>query len=198
MNGGQNVVEITLATLSLLLAVLRLRILNTVQVLYKVGVSTMAVTVSHLLETSRSSANGSTFSILHSDYTGQHGWGKRNHVQEQQIVIVNMFPQSDLDKMYCPNGLHAWYVLPAFHLPVIADEFSSIVVPAGGEWAYECVDLATELESCGGCVASGDGQDCTAIPNALSVGCEIGRCSGLLLSSPVLLYRTEDECSIHL
>jgi hypothetical protein len=48
---------------------------------------------------------------------------------------------------------------------------------------YECIDFATELESCGGCASTGEGVDCTAIPNALSVGCEKGVCAG----KPLLL-----------
>jgi len=48
----------------------------------------------------------------------------------------------------------------------------------GNEWAYECIDFANELESCGGCASAGEGQDCSAIPNAVSVGCEAGSCAG--------------------
>jgi len=55
---------------------------------------------------------------------------------------------------------------------------SSVTGLASSEWAYECIDFATELESCGGCASSGDGQDCSAIPNAISVGCEAGVCAG--------------------
>jgi hypothetical protein len=43
---------------------------------------------------------------------------------------------------------------------------------------YECLDTATELESCGGCVSLGSGQDCTAILGAWNVGCEQGHCAG--------------------
>lgn len=64
----------------------------------------------------------------------------------------------------------------------MADWFCSTVNSgSGGEWAYECVDFATELESCGGCSSTGEGQDCTQIPNAFSVGCELGSCAGKLL-----------------
>jgi hypothetical protein len=41
---------------------------------------------------------------------------------------------------------------------------------------YECLDTNYELESCGGCVALGKGQDCTAIKGAWNVGCEQGVC----------------------
>ncbi|KAA1468242.1 hypothetical protein DENSPDRAFT_857172 [Dentipellis sp. KUC8613] len=42
--------------------------------------------------------------------------------------------------------------------------------------AWECVDVQQELESCGGCVIGGEGQDCTAIKGAWNVGCEQGSC----------------------
>ncbi|KAJ7357379.1 protein priA [Mycena albidolilacea] len=42
---------------------------------------------------------------------------------------------------------------------------------------YECIDTAAELESCGGCLSLGQGQDCTAITGAWNVGCEQGRCA---------------------
>ncbi|ORY26576.1 autophagy-related protein 13-domain-containing protein [Naematelia encephala] len=84
---------------------------------------------------------------------------KRDFKARQQQIA---FPQSDSDAMYCPAPLHA----------------CSILTPSvGGEWAYECVDFATELESCGGCASTGQGADCTAIPHAISVGCEIGTCT---------------------
>ncbi|KAF8237843.1 hypothetical protein L208DRAFT_1245223 [Tricholoma matsutake] len=51
--------------------------------------------------------------------------------------------------------------------------------PIVGAWRgdYECLDTTTELESCGGCVSLGRGQDCTAIPGAWNVGCEQGHCA---------------------
>ncbi|KAF5313113.1 hypothetical protein D9619_003184 [Psilocybe cf. subviscida] len=49
-------------------------------------------------------------------------------------------------------------------------------VSGGSGGDYECVDTATELESCGGCPSLGNGQDCTAIKGAWNVGCEQGSC----------------------
>lgn len=40
----------------------------------------------------------------------------------------------------------------------------------------ECLDTLHSLESCGGCVATGQGKDCTRIAHAESIGCEEGRC----------------------
>jgi hypothetical protein len=59
----------------------------------------------------------------------------------------------------CPTGLDACPISGA----------------KGGD--YECLDTATELESCGGCASLGGGQDCTAIPGAWNVGCDRGRCT---------------------
>jgi len=41
---------------------------------------------------------------------------------------------------------------------------------------FECVDPKTDVNACGGCVSSGQGQDCTAIPNSWNVGCAVGIC----------------------
>ncbi|OCF31773.1 hypothetical protein I316_06580 [Kwoniella heveanensis BCC8398] len=90
---------------------------------------------------------------------GWGGWHKRE-LQDGQKPIAIDFPQTDLDKMYCPGSLHACTVPTA----------------AGGEWSYECVDFLSELESCGGCASTGEGVDCTSIPHADSVGCELGVC----------------------
>ncbi|ODN82812.1 hypothetical protein, variant [Cryptococcus amylolentus CBS 6039] len=70
-----------------------------------------------------------------------------------------LFPQTALDRTYCPNGLHA----------------CTVNGNTGGEWSYECIDPIVELEACGGCLENG-GQDCTNIAHALSVGCSVGTC----------------------
>ncbi|BGP18964.1 hypothetical protein JCM10213_004205 [Rhodosporidiobolus nylandii] len=41
---------------------------------------------------------------------------------------------------------------------------------------YECIDIQTNLEQCGGCVLNGEGQDCTAIFGVETVSCEAGSC----------------------
>ncbi|KAH9012733.1 hypothetical protein EDB84DRAFT_1642472 [Lactarius hengduanensis] len=51
----------------------------------------------------------------------------------------------------------------------------------GGARAWECVDTAHDLESCGGCELpltpySPVGQDCTAIPGVADVACHSGEC----------------------
>lgn len=54
-----------------------------------------------------------------------------------------------------------------------ADFASGLMDAAGG---YECVDTTQALESCGGCVALGEGQNCQAISHVAGVGCEAGVC----------------------
>ncbi|KAN0135193.1 hypothetical protein V8E53_007084, partial [Lactarius tabidus] len=51
----------------------------------------------------------------------------------------------------------------------------------GGARAWECVNTARDLESCGGCVLpltpfSRIGQDCTALPGVADVSCLSGEC----------------------
>lgn len=57
---------------------------------------------------------------------------------------------------------------------------------AGYVRGHECVDVRSDLESCGGCVAddapangersAGGGRDCSAIPHVDSVTCSGGAC----------------------
>ncbi|GFZ52356.1 hypothetical protein JCM24511_10129 [Saitozyma sp. JCM 24511] len=42
---------------------------------------------------------------------------------------------------------------------------------------FECVELATELNQCGGCLSLAQGQDCAVIANARATGCENGSCT---------------------
>lgn len=51
--------------------------------------------------------------------------------------------------------------------------------PLNGQTDFECVDTSADIQSCGGCVSTGQGQDCTAISGAFVVGCERGSCRGI-------------------
>lgn len=53
----------------------------------------------------------------------------------------------------------------------------------GGSKGFECVDTQTSLEQCGGCLESGEGVDCTTIPNVSAVGCVAGVCKSSSLSA---------------
>ncbi|GAA5879458.1 hypothetical protein JCM3774_005217 [Rhodotorula dairenensis] len=41
---------------------------------------------------------------------------------------------------------------------------------------YECIDILTNLEQCGGCNADVGGMDCTTLRGVAGVGCVNGRC----------------------
>ncbi|KII94348.1 hypothetical protein PLICRDRAFT_424813 [Plicaturopsis crispa FD-325 SS-3] len=64
-------------------------------------------------------------------------------------------------EMLCPQGLNACPI-PGL---------------SGYGTDYECLDVQTELESCGGCASTGAGVDCTSIKGANAVGCESGTCA---------------------
>ncbi|KAI0777856.1 hypothetical protein BC629DRAFT_1290184, partial [Irpex lacteus] len=79
-----------------------------------------------------------------------------------------------------PGGVSQWYCI--FERP-----YSDVCGVYGGEeYAYECVNTKTNLESCGGCLipnpfrphtaSSATGVDCAAIDHADSVSCASGRC----------------------
>ncbi|WWC71279.1 uncharacterized protein I206_105232 [Kwoniella pini CBS 10737] len=41
---------------------------------------------------------------------------------------------------------------------------------------YECINPLEDLQSCGGCTSMGTGKDCSIIPGAKFMGCNIGKC----------------------
>jgi hypothetical protein len=59
---------------------------------------------------------------------------------------------------------------------------------------YECLDTTAELESCGGCVALGRGQDCTQIEGAWNVACEQGTCKVYTCEGGYRLYAETNTC----
>jgi hypothetical protein len=46
----------------------------------------------------------------------------------------------------------------------------------GWDGKFECVDTSRNIESCGGCVAEGKGEDCTAIEGVSDVACIASKC----------------------
>ncbi|BGP13195.1 hypothetical protein JCM10213v2_001114 [Rhodosporidiobolus nylandii] len=83
--------------------------------------------------------------------------------QAQQNVeyvkrMIQQEPWETLDsRLLCPIG-----------------ETACPIFPRAG--TYECVDVSTELESCGGCIVKGAGEDCTEIQGAQGVTCQSGGC----------------------
>ena len=82
--------------------------------------------------------------------------GKGAHYRRSELHSRNI--------ALCPNNMEA--------CPI-----SGLMGPSGD---YECLDTTAELESCGGCASTGDGQDCTAIEGAWNVACNQGSCAGML------------------
>jgi hypothetical protein len=66
---------------------------------------------------------------------------------------------------------------------------------------WECVDVKTDIESCGGCssldsteVYDSGAQDCTAIANTNEVACHVGRCKIISCRRGYLLSSNGTEC----
>ncbi|GAA5857591.1 hypothetical protein JCM8547_004285 [Rhodosporidiobolus lusitaniae] len=71
---------------------------------------------------------------------------------------IQALPWEQLDsRLLCPVGETACPIFPRMG-------------------TYECLDTNSELESCGGCLSKGDGEDCTAIKGAQGVTCQSGSC----------------------
>ncbi|BGP44677.1 hypothetical protein JCM10450v2_000491 [Rhodotorula kratochvilovae] len=94
-------------------------------------------------------------------------------------------------RQLCPPGLTACPILHSASLAAAAaaarttgTSWSDLVRALAGPLSaaeatrggYECLDTGAEAESCGGCAASGEGEDCTLLPRARATGCEGGRC----------------------
>jgi hypothetical protein len=52
--------------------------------------------------------------------------------------------------------------------------YTQCAIPGLGN-SYECVDIQSNVESCGGCAGAG-GMDCTSINNSLAADCILGSC----------------------
>ncbi|KAA1066242.1 hypothetical protein PGT21_026093 [Puccinia graminis f. sp. tritici] len=62
----------------------------------------------------------------------------------------------------CPAGLSACPISSGLPLKLTA--------------GFECLDVLQEVSSCGGCVSTGQGTDCTTIKGVSSAGCSEGKC----------------------
>ncbi|EPQ61267.1 hypothetical protein GLOTRDRAFT_32348 [Gloeophyllum trabeum ATCC 11539] len=69
-------------------------------------------------------------------------------------------------------------------------------------YRYECVDIANDIESCGGCVddsragtpSTDGGRDCSAIPHVDDVSCSNGTCKIRKCSRGFMLSEDQDNC----
>ncbi|KAL7425067.1 Protein cpl1 [Cryptotrichosporon argae] len=89
--------------------------------------------------------------------------------------------KKDYSSFLCPGGSVACPVPPADLADVTPASVAALETSLSSlaDWfrvGFECIELETELNSCGGCLALGKGQDCTAIPNTRATGCEASSC----------------------
>ncbi|GAA5945257.1 uncharacterized protein JCM15063_003009 [Sporobolomyces koalae] len=78
-----------------------------------------------------------------------------------------------------PNEVACPIVGSSSYSQAVAQHFTSATEFSGvfaGEGGYECLDVTQALDSCGGCASTGEGQDCTKIRGAVSMGCESSQC----------------------
>lgn len=78
-----------------------------------------------------------------------------------------------------PNEVACPIIGSSTYQRAVAQHFTSATEFTGvfaGEGGYECLDITQSLDSCGGCASTGEGQDCTKIRGAVSMGCESSKC----------------------
>ncbi|KAK4050110.1 hypothetical protein OIV83_003681 [Microbotryomycetes sp. JL201] len=96
---------------------------------------------------------------------------QRARVKKSKVVKQTLCPTGEVA---CPIADSASFEMAVtHHFSAPFNEYSGVMAGAGG---YECLDIQSSLESCGGCASTGEGEDCSAIPHALGVGCEAGTC----------------------
>ncbi|ODN84379.1 hypothetical protein L202_00340 [Cryptococcus amylolentus CBS 6039] len=93
---------------------------------------------------------------------------------------VEPLKKKDYSSFLCPGGSVACPITDEGHqaTPESAAALDGSLNSLA-DWfkiGFECVELETELNSCGGCLALGSGQDCSLISNARATGCESGSC----------------------
>lgn len=50
------------------------------------------------------------------------------------------------------------------------------VMQGSSKQGWECLDVLSDISSCGGCASKDEGVDCTTLAHAGAVGCEAGQC----------------------
>lgn len=88
--------------------------------------------------------------------------------------------KKDYSSFLCPGGSVACPI-PSHLDQITPDSVAALdgSLNSLADWfkvGFECIELETELNSCGGCLALGAGQDCSSIANARTSGCESGSC----------------------
>ncbi|WWC90392.1 uncharacterized protein L201_005326 [Kwoniella dendrophila CBS 6074] len=89
-----------------------------------------------------------------------------------QLTFEQKIPyglESNKNNQLCPKKFAACPIEGRFSLPINEQE-----VISQGE--YECLNPLEDLQSCGGCSSLNTGKDCTTIPGAKWMGCNLGQC----------------------
>lgn len=90
--------------------------------------------------------------------------------------------KKDYSSFLCPGGSVACPIPPESLEDITPQSVTTLEQSLNSlaDWfkvGFECVELDSELNSCGGCLALGAGQDCSLIANARATGCETGSCA---------------------
>ncbi|GHJ88993.1 hypothetical protein NliqN6_5395 [Naganishia liquefaciens] len=109
-------------------------------------------------------------------------WRKRGPTTRSPKAPSQDGFRDDVDETLCPAPLKACAVTDQHSL-------SSFNLD------YECIDIGTDVDSCGGCASEGTGVDCNSLPAVVSSRCDKGVCKGKYLCPgpsalfPELMYR---------
>lgn len=98
----------------------------------------------------------------------------------RKVKTAEPLQKKDYSAFLCPESAIACPVVP-LDGEITAESISTLDAGLNtlADWftvGFECVELASELNQCGGCLALGAGQDCSIIPNARATGCENSQC----------------------
>jgi hypothetical protein len=69
-----------------------------------------------------------------------------------------------------------------------------VIDPSAVVKRYECLDVASTLDSCGGCSADGTGVDCSTLEGVWDVKCVTGHCHVTLCESDWVLAEDGTGC----
>ncbi|WWC86095.1 uncharacterized protein L201_000966 [Kwoniella dendrophila CBS 6074] len=100
---------------------------------------------------------------------------------QKRAKKVEPLKKKDYSSFLCPGGSIACPITTSDLNEITEESVTKLESSLNtlADWfkiGFECIELETELNSCGGCLALGSGQDCSLISNARATGCESGTC----------------------
>ena len=98
---------------------------------------------------------------------------------QRKVKKAEPLKKKDYSSFLCPGGSVACPVYNGDDVTPESVDALEKSLSSLADWfkmGFECVELETELNSCGGCLAMGKGQDCSTIANARATGCESSSC----------------------